>query len=87
MTYQDPRNPDPGLGRDPPRYEDRDAYNMGPGAIISMALAAAVMIGVLAFTMNKTSTTASTPPPTTSGQGGTQTIPPGAPPNETAPNP
>ena len=79
MTYSDPKLPDPGPGHNPPRYENRDTYNMSPGAIISMVFAAAVMVGILAFAMTMPSTTASNPAPTTTGQGAPSVNPPASP--------
>jgi hypothetical protein len=89
MTYQDPKLPDPGLGRNPPRYPGSDG--LGIESILVMAVIVAAIVGIIFFAANDpSSTSASNPPPTTTGQGGTQSIPPAttrqmAP--RTAPNP
>jgi len=99
MTFQDPRLPDPGLGRNPSRYPGSDSF--GIESILVMVVIAAAIVGVVFFAASDpSSTTASNPPPTTTGQGGTQTIPPAttrptvprrapdpAAPANTAPNP
>jgi hypothetical protein len=77
MTYHDPKLPDPGLGRNPPRYPGSDSF--GIESILVMGVIAAAIVGVVFFAASDPlSTTASNPPPTTTGQGGTQSIPPAA---------
>ena len=83
MTYQDPKFPDPELGRNPPRYREPDSF--GPGSIVAMILGTVVIVGAIAYAMSGPTTTASNPPPATTGQGGTQINPPAAP--QTAPAP
>jgi hypothetical protein len=99
MTYQDPRLPDPGLGRNPPRYRGSD--RVGIESFLVMAVIAAAIIGIFLYSGSDTSsTTESNPPAATIGQGGTQIIPPAikrttaprtapnpAAPTNTAPNP
>ena len=77
MTYQDPKLPDPGLGRNPPRY--RTSHSFGMESVLVLAVLAAVIGGILFYPSGEPSgTTASNPPPTTTGQGGTPVSPPGA---------
>jgi hypothetical protein len=77
MTYQDPKLPDPGLGRNPPRYRDADSF--GPGSFIAMILGTVLIVGAIAYAVSGPSPTASNNPPTTTGQGGAQISPPVAP--------
>jgi hypothetical protein len=77
MTNLDPKLPDPGLGRNPPRYS---ADNIGMGTIFSVLVAAAVVVvGIIFFAVNPPSSNTATNPPTTTGQGGAQLSPPTAP--------
>jgi hypothetical protein len=99
MTFQDPKLPDPGLGRNPPRYPGSATF--GIESILVMAVIVAAIVGVVFYAASDpSSTSASNPPPTTTGQAGTQTIPPAttrpvaprtapnpAAPGNTAPNP
>jgi hypothetical protein len=73
MTNLDPKLPDPGLGRNPPRYSED---NIGMGTIFSVVAAALVVLGIIFFALNGPSTnTASNPTPTTTGQGGAPVSP------------
>ena len=77
MTYHDPKLPDPGLDRNPPRY--RTANSFGMESILVLTVLAAVIGAILFYPSGDTSgTTASNPPPTTTGQGGTPVSSPGA---------
>ena len=74
MTYHDHKLPDPGLGRNPPRY--RTANSFGMESILVLTVLAAVIGAILFYPSGDTSgTTASNPPPTTTGQGGTPVSP------------
>jgi hypothetical protein len=76
MTYQDPKLPDPGLGRNPPRYSDSYSGSFGPGSIVAMIVGAVVIIGAIAYAVSgPAKNTASNPPPVTTGQGGTPVAP------------
>jgi hypothetical protein len=77
MTYQDPKLPDPGVGRNPPRYRDADSF--GPGSFVAMILGTVLIVGAIAYAVSGPSPTASNIPPTTTGQGGAQLSPPTAP--------
>jgi hypothetical protein len=78
MTYQDPKLPDPGLGRNPPRYREPDGF--GPGRFVAIVLGAVMVVGLVAYAMSgRSSMTAGTPPLTTTGQGGAQISRPAAP--------
>ena len=73
MAYQDPRLPDPGFGRNPPR-------GVGMESIFLLAVLAAVILGVLFYSPdNPSGTTAGNPPPATTGQGGASVDPPDSP--------
>ena len=76
MTYHDPKLPDPGLGRIPPRY--RTSKTSGMESILVLTVLAAVIGAILFYPSGEPSgTTASNPPPpTTTGQGGTPVSPP-----------
>ena len=77
MTNLDPKLPDPGLGRNPPRYHDD---NIGIDTVFFVVSAAIVAVGIIFFALNGPSTnTASNPPPTTTGQGGAPVSPTTAP--------
>ena len=78
MTYQDPTIPDPGLGRNPPRYRDLDTDSYYTGSIIALILGTVLIGGVILYGVSDLSTTPSNPP-TTTGQGGAQLSPPTAP--------
>ena len=83
MAYQDPNLPDPGLGRNPPRY--RDSSTFGVESILVLAILAAVFVGIVFYSSGDSSnTTASNPPPVTTGQGGASIDPPA---NRMAPAP
>src|SRR5207237_1121485 len=70
MTYHDPKLPDPGLGRNPPRYRTTNSFGME--SILVLTVLAAVIGAILFYPSGDTSgTTASNPPPTTTAQGGT----------------
>jgi hypothetical protein len=78
MTYQDPKLPDPVLGRNPPRYGDLDTDAFSTGSIIALIFGT-VLIGCVIFSaLSERSTTANSPPITT-GQGGERVSPPTAP--------
>src|SRR5437016_1900846 len=65
--------PDPGLGRNPPRYSDD---NIGLGTIFSVVVAAVVVVGIIFFAVTPPSSNSATnPPPTTTGQGGASVSP------------
>ena len=74
MTYQDPKIPDPGLGRNPPRYRDLDTDSYYTGSIIALILGTVLIGGVILYGVSDLSTTPSNPP-TTTGQGGAQMAP------------
>ena len=77
MTYHDHKLPDPGLGRNPPRY--RTANSFGMESILVLTVLAAVIGAILFYSSgDSSSTTASNPPSTTTGQGGTPAGPPAA---------
>ena len=83
MAYQDPNLPDPGLGRNPPRY--RDSSTFGVESILVLAILAAVFVSIVWYSSGDSSnTTASNPPPVTTGQGGASVEPPA---NRTVPAP
>jgi hypothetical protein len=90
MTHQDPKLPDPGLGRNPPRYRDSNS-SFGPGSFVAMVLGTVLIVGLTAYAISGPSgTTASNPPPVTTGQGSAQVSPPSPPTNSaptTTPNP
>jgi hypothetical protein len=70
MTYQDPKLPDPGLGRNPPMYPKPDAGSWGTGTIVAIVVAGVLVAGGLFYTMSGSSKTATiNPPPVTTGQG------------------
>jgi hypothetical protein len=80
MTYQDPKLPDPGLGRNPPLYRDPDSGTWSTGTILAIVVAGVLILGGLFYTMSGRSTTAVIkPPPVTTGQGGMPVSPPVAP--------
>ena len=79
MTYQDPKLPDPGLGRYPPRYRDLDTDAFSTGSIIALIFGTVLIGGVIFSALSERSTTASNSPPTTTGQGGARVSPPTAP--------
>jgi hypothetical protein len=72
MTYVDPKLPDPGLGRNPSLYTkpaSEDGYS--PAVITAMVVAGVLVIGGVLYSMGGfSSTVATNPPPTTTGQGG-----------------
>src|SRR5438477_12817428 len=77
MTYRDPKLPDPGLGRNPPRYRASNSFGME--SILVLAVLAAVIGAILFYPSGEPSgTTASNPPPATTGQGGTTPVSPPA---------
>ena len=74
----DTQLPDPGLGRNPPRYarSDSTAKSSAAESVIIAALIAAVIVGLVLYSGGDTSNpTASNPAPTTTGQGGAPTPP------------
>ena len=76
MTYQDPKLPDPGLGRNPPMYPKHDAGSWGTGTVVAIVVAGVLVAGGLFYTMSGSSKTATiNPPPVTTGQGGTPVAP------------
>ncbi len=78
MTNLDPKLPDPGLGRNPPRYPDPNSF--GPGSIVALILGTVVIVGAIAYAVSGPSpTTAIKPPLTTTGQGGMPVSPPATP--------
>ena len=78
MTYHDPKLPDPGLGRNPPRY--RTANSFGMESILVLTVLAVVIGAILIYSSGDPSiNTASNPPPTTTGQGGAPVSPTTAP--------
>jgi hypothetical protein len=77
MTYQDPKIPDPGLGRNPPRYRDPTSARMS--TFLGLAVGAAIILSALAYAFSDPSGTKVSNPPTTTGQGGAQISPPIAP--------
>jgi hypothetical protein len=77
MTYQDPKIPDPGLGRNPPRYRDPTTARMS--TFVGLTVGAAIILSALAYAFSERSGTTVGNPPTTTGQGGTQISPPVAP--------
>ena len=79
MTYQDPKLPDPELGRNQRRYPDLNSDAFGTGSIIALILGIALIAGVIFYGVSGLPTTANNIPPTTTGQGGTQLNPPVAP--------
>ena len=80
MTYQDPKLPDPGVGRNPPLYRKPDSDAWGTGTIAAILVVAVLVLGGLFYTMSGPSTIAViNPPPVTTGQGGTPVTPPVAP--------
>jgi hypothetical protein len=83
MTHQDPKLPDPGLGRNPPRYRDS---SFGPGSFVATVLGTVLIVGLIAYAISGPSgTTASNPPPVTTGQGSAQVSPPAGPRTNSAP--
>jgi hypothetical protein len=79
MTYQDPKLPGLGLGQNPPRYRDLDTDSYSMGSFIALVVGI-VLIGVIFYAISEPlGTTASNPPPATTGQGGAQITPPVAP--------
>jgi hypothetical protein len=62
--------PDPGLGRNPPKYRDRGPAesSVGAGMIFGIALAAVMVAGIILYSWSGPATTAGNPPPTTTGQ-------------------
>ena len=80
MMYQDPKLPDPGLGRNPPLYRQPDSDTWSTGTIVAIVVAGVLVLGGLFYTMPGRSTTAViNPPPVTTGQGGMSVSPPVAP--------
>jgi hypothetical protein len=80
MTYQDPKIPDPELGRNPPQYRDLNIDSYSMGSFIALVVGIVLIGGVIFYaTSEPLGTTASNPPPTTTGQGGAQVSPPTAP--------
>jgi hypothetical protein len=79
MTYHDPKLPDPGLGRNPPRYPDLNSDAFGTGSIITLILGIALIAGVIFYGVSGLTITANNIPASTTGQGGTQINPPVAP--------
>jgi len=78
MTYENPNLPDPRLGRNPPRY--RDAPSFGVESFLVLAILAAVIVGIFSLSPGDSSgTSASNPPPVTTGQGGASVDAPVAP--------
>jgi len=75
MTYQDPKLPDPELGRNPRRYPDLDSDAFGTGSIFALILGIALIAGVIFYGVSELTTTANNIPPTTTGQGGAQMAP------------
>jgi hypothetical protein len=73
MTYQDPKIPDPGLGRNPPRYRDPTSARMS--TFLGLAVGAAIILSALAYAFSDPSGTKVSNPPTTTGQGGAQISP------------
>jgi hypothetical protein len=69
--------PDPGLGRNPPKYYDPRVDSLGMGMISAILVAGALVLGMFLYAMSGPSTnTASNPPPTTTGQGSPRTMAP-----------
>ena len=80
MTYQDPKLPDPGLGQNPPQYRDLNTDSYSMGSFIALVVGIVLIGGVIFYAISEPlGTTASNPPPTTTGQGGAQISPPVAP--------
>jgi len=75
MTYQDPKLPDPGLGRNPLQYHDPDSVRMG--TFLGLAVGAAIILSALAYAFSEpSSTTTNNAPPATTGQRLTPVSPP-----------
>ena len=86
MTYQDPKLPDPGLGRNPPVYRKPDADSWGTGTIAVIVVAGVLVAGGIYYTMSdRSKTTAIIPPPVTTGQSIPVAPPAVAPPMAPAP--
>ena len=80
MTYQDPKILDPELGRNPPQYRDLNTDSYSMGSFIALVVGIVLIGGVIFYAISEPlGTTASNPPPATTGQGGTQMSPPIAP--------
>ena len=77
MTYQDPKIPDPGLGRNPPRY--RDPTNARMSTFLGLAVGTAIMLSALVYAFSDPPGTTVRNLPNTTGQGGAQISPPVAP--------
>ena len=50
--YHDPKLPDPGLGRNPPRYRDPNPDTFGPGSIVAMILGTVLIVGAVAYAVS-----------------------------------
>ena len=85
MTDQDPKLPDPGLGRNPPRYRELDTDSFGTGSFIALIFGIMLISGLIFFGVRGLSTTAANPPPVTTGQGGSQFSPSTVPKTRPAP--
>jgi hypothetical protein len=74
MTYQDPRNllPDLGVGRNPPKYRKViNTVRFSTGAIAALVVASFLGVGGIYYYMSGAPlSSASNPPPVTTGQGG-----------------
>src|SRR4051794_26690486 len=79
MPYPDPANPlpNPPPGRNPPVYRETDS-GVGMGAIVGGLVAVLLFLGGLFYMMAPSTNTASNPPASTVGQGGTTMAPPAA---------
>ena len=76
MTYEDPKLPDPGLGRNPRRYPDLNSDAFGTGSIIALILGIALIGGVIFYGVSGLTITTNNIPASTTGQVGTQINPP-----------
>jgi hypothetical protein len=75
MTFQDPRLPDPGFGRNPPRHVY--SRNSGVESALVGAIAAAAIIGIVIYSATDLANpTADNSPPSTTGQGTPRTMEP-----------
>jgi hypothetical protein len=69
MTYHDPRDLQPSIGRNPPRYRADD--DLSGGVIFALAIGLFVVFGALFYAVGfQPTTTASNPPMSTTGRGG-----------------